>query len=103
MHPSEKTDPNFINAPPPVRSGTTKPTVKPVTVPIEEVDKSHNVSEDTSVDDEFQDAREVESDDEDDTIGSNNEPLGYQPVSKMVFAHSDDKSCTINSDRLYHY
>lgn len=59
-------------------------------------------SEDTdhASDDEFQDAQQ---DLDENSCSTENELLGYKPVSKMDHANLDGKLCTANSDGLYRY
>ena len=54
LHPKDKPNPDYINTPPPVRTGTTKPTVKQATIPAHQ-DPDFN---DESSDDEFHDANQ---------------------------------------------
>ena len=97
MHPKDKPNPDFISAPPPVRSGTIKPTVKQVSTPL----VSSPQSDDDSSSDAFMDAKQ--DFDEDDSSDDESLALGYKPETKMVIVHSDDKSCTADSQGLYHY
>ena len=90
-HPSEKPDPDFITAPPPVRSGTTKPTAKQMTVPVDVPDDSE---------DEFFDAIENPQVNDDDSSEAYND---IQPEIKMAYVHPDDQSCTVDSNGLYYY
>ena len=102
MHPKQSPAPDFITAPPSVRSGTTKPTARQVTIPLEDPETS-NV-------DVFHDAQEEQgfSDDsgDDDSSTSENEqfPVVSHLVSKMAKAsHLDVQSCSTDSNDLYHY
>ena len=102
MHPKESPDPDFINAPPPVRSGTTKPTAKQVTIPI---DDSDNPSDDIFHDAQEEQFQENNSDD-DYTSASEDENIGTdrRPVSKMARASNNEiQSCSADSDGLYRY
>ena len=98
--PKEKPDPDFINAPPPVRSGTTKPTAKQACLPLGPLDDSDTSSTDSSVDN-YQDAKQDL--DDDDSSDDEAQSLGYRPVSKMAIAHSDGNSCAADSNGLYRY
>ena len=98
MNPSQKPDPDYVNAPPPIRSGTTKPAAKQITIPISDPDDH----QDSESDDRFFDANEFPDPDEDDTVGSENK-ANIEPEMKMAYVNPDDQSCSVDSDGLFYY
>ena len=100
MHPNDKPNPEIIQAPPPVRSGTTKPTLKQACLPIEESDQSDASSTESSEPD-FQDAQE-DFDDED-SSDDDDDAIEIRPESKIALTSSEQNSCSADSDGLYRY
>ena len=100
MHPKQTPDPDFIKAPPPVRSGTTKPTAKQVSIPVEDLQDDMNA-------DIFHDAQEEQNfldynDDDSSASEDDHSPIAIRPVSKMARAsRSEIQSCSADSNGLY--
>ena len=98
MNPSQKPDADFVNAPPPVRSGTTKPTARQITVPVSDQHEVH----DSDSDDDFFDANEILESDNDTSVSSENID-NIQPEIKIAQVNPDDQSCSVDSDGMYYY
>ena len=98
MNPSQKPDTDFVNAPPPVRSGTTKPTAKQITIPVSDQDEV----QDSDSDDDFFDANEILESDNDASVSSENID-NIQPEIKIAQVNPDDQSCSVDSDGMYYY